>query len=440
MKHLTIKAHRDAATSAVPVRMPWARRLLATAAVGAVLVTSCIVGQANDPAYAATYPSWDDVQAARSDESTKQAEIERIQGILKQLEDDAAAKQALAVERGNEHDTAVHAFDEAGFKLDQLLTEAASKQADADRSKLRAGQLAAQLSRSGGEDVAASLFFDSAAASDLLSQLGMASKITDQSAGVYAKATQDQNAAQALADQATIAKVALKDLADAAEAALEAANAASDAAAAALDEQQDNQAVLQAQLAVLVENRQATESDFQAGVNARAAAAAELARRQAAAAAASASTSRSTGSAVAGSVSPTGWTLPASGALRSPYGWRLNPYSGVYALHAGADIGAACNQAIYAAHAGTVTQSGWSGGYGNFIQIANGDGVSTAYGHIVNGGLLVPRGATVAAGQLIALVGSTGGSTGCHLHFEVRINGSAIEPVGFMRDRGVTIG
>jgi murein DD-endopeptidase MepM/ murein hydrolase activator NlpD len=87
-----------------------------------------------------------------------------------------------------------------------------------------------------------------------------------------------------------------------------------------------------------------------------------------------------------------------------------------------------------------VAYSGWYGDYGNFILINNGDGTSTAYGHIINGGLLVGVGARVGAGQNIARIGTTGGSTGCHLHYEVRVNGTQVDPVPFMRARGVTLG
>ena len=423
-----------------PSSAPWRRRMLAGVLAVTLAAGGAIAVQATAPAYAADYPSWQDVEAARSDEQVKQGEIDKIRDILAGLQSQATAAQTVAEERGGEYQTAVQAFDNASYKVDQLQAQADAAQAVADESKLRAGQLAARLARAGGGDVSASLFFGGDSAEDLLQSLGMASKITDQSAGVYAKAVQDQNAAQLYTDQAEVAKKALKDLADAAEAALKVANDAADAAAAALAEQQDNQAVLEAQLAVLSENRAATEADYNAGERAAAAAAAALLKLQQDATARSTATSASIGATPAGQVGGSGWSLPAAGRIASPYGYRVNPATGAYALHAGVDIGAGCGTAIYAAHSGTVTQSGPNGGYGNFIQIANGDGTSTAYGHIVNGGLLVGRNAQVQAGQLIALVGSTGQSTGCHLHFEVRLNGTATNPVTYLADRGVKIG
>lgn len=407
-----------------------ARRVAAILASVAIAVSASTA--AFSPAFGKDYPSWDDVQAARSSEAAKQVEVDRITQLLEQLSARVAESQAVAAQRGEEYQAAQQQFDDANFTAQQLQDQATAAEALAETSKRRAGQLAARLARN-GNDVSASLFFDGAGADDLLSQLGLASKITDQSAGVYEKATRDQNNAQALTDQANRAKDALKVLADAAAAALQAANEAADAAAAALQEQQDNEAQLQAQLAVLTENREATEADFQAGVEARAAAAraAEAARLAALAA---------TTTHPVGVISNTGWVRPASGGISSPFGYRINPYSQVYAFHAGADIGAGCGQPIYAAHSGTVIMAGPNGGYGNFVQIANGDGVTTSYGHIVDGGIAVSRGSTVSAGSLIARVGSTGNSTGCHLHYEVRVGGTAIDPVPFMRDRGAAIG
>ncbi|MEK6345478.1 MAG: M23 family metallopeptidase, partial [Curtobacterium sp.] len=103
------------------------------------------------------------------------------------------------------------------------------------------------------------------------------------------------------------------------------------------------------------------------------------------------------------------------------------------------DLGSPCSSAIVAAAAGTVEYVGWYGGYGNYVRIAHAGGITTAYGHIVNGGFRVSPGQRVSAGQLIALVGSTGNSTGCHAHVEVHTGGATIDPVPFLRARGVGI-
>jgi len=110
-------------------------------------------------------------------------------------------------------------------------------------------------------------------------------------------------------------------------------------------------------------------------------------------------------------------------------------------LHTGQDIsGTGCGTPIYAAHSGTVTYAGPYSDLGNFIQLDNGGGITTGYGHIINGGILVHIGQHVAPGQQIAKVGSTGASLGCHLHFIVRVNGALTDPLPFMRNRGITLG
>jgi murein DD-endopeptidase MepM/ murein hydrolase activator NlpD len=136
----------------------------------------------------------------------------------------------------------------------------------------------------------------------------------------------------------------------------------------------------------------------------------------------------------------TGWALPVHGPLTDGFGPRPSRPAGTALFHPGDDLGAGCGATIDAASAGTVVAAGPNGSYGNFVMIDHGGGVATAYGHVVDGGIRVAVGQTVAAGQPIALVGSTGASTGCHLHFEVRVNGVQIDPLPFMAARGVTLG
>ncbi|OJX72596.1 MAG: hypothetical protein BGO91_01250 [Leifsonia sp. 71-9] len=140
------------------------------------------------------------------------------------------------------------------------------------------------------------------------------------------------------------------------------------------------------------------------------------------------------------SLIPDGWTLPVHGPLTDGFGPRPSRPAGTALFHPGDDIGAACGTTIVAAAAGTVVEAGPNGSYGNFVLIDHGGGVETAYGHIRDGGIGVTVGEVVAAGQAIAQVGSTGASTGCHLHLEVRVNGLQIDPMPFFAARGVTIG
>jgi murein DD-endopeptidase MepM/ murein hydrolase activator NlpD len=125
---------------------------------------------------------------------------------------------------------------------------------------------------------------------------------------------------------------------------------------------------------------------------------------------------------------------PAHGVVSSRFGQRADPFTGESRFHKGLDIAAPLGSAITAAAAGKVVFSGWAEGYGNLVTVDHGDGILTRYAHTAAN--LVHAGDDVAAGQEIALVGSTGRSTAPHLHFEVHKNGQPIDPmqiVGFAR-------
>lgn len=121
---------------------------------------------------------------------------------------------------------------------------------------------------------------------------------------------------------------------------------------------------------------------------------------------------------------------PINAPVTSEYGWRVHPVYGTRKLHAGMDFGAAYGSAIHAAGSGVVVTAGWMGGYGNAVVIDHGGGVATLYGH--QSRLAVSAGRRVSAGQVVGYVGSTGLSTGPHLHFEVRVNGSPVNPRGYL--------
>lgn len=126
-----------------------------------------------------------------------------------------------------------------------------------------------------------------------------------------------------------------------------------------------------------------------------------------------------------------GMITPASGPITSYYGSRVHPVTGKLRTHAGIDYGAPYGSNIVAAAAGTVLVSGYnSGGYGNYVIINHGGGITTLYAHASS--LLVSAGQSVSQGQVIAKVGSTGMSTGPHLHFEVHVNGAHTDPLGYL--------
>jgi murein DD-endopeptidase MepM/ murein hydrolase activator NlpD len=124
-----------------------------------------------------------------------------------------------------------------------------------------------------------------------------------------------------------------------------------------------------------------------------------------------------------------GW--PVVGKISSSYGWRRDPIRGGRDFHTGLDIRAPKGRPITAASAGKVVHSGWMGGYGRTVVISHPGGITTLYGHCSQ--LLVKSGQSVKRGQRIALVGSTGRSTGNHLHFEVRSRGATVNPITVLR-------
>ena len=138
--------------------------------------------------------------------------------------------------------------------------------------------------------------------------------------------------------------------------------------------------------------------------------------------------SQSGGSAVSGGTGQLGW--PVNGPITSPFGGRIHPVTGIWLGHTGLDIGVPYGTPVHAADGGKVILASWYGGYGNAVVIDHGNGISTLYGH--NSSLAVSVGQTVSKGEVVAYCGSTGVSTGPHVHFEVRINGRPVDPLGYL--------
>ena len=129
-------------------------------------------------------------------------------------------------------------------------------------------------------------------------------------------------------------------------------------------------------------------------------------------------------------------TLPSLYPVDTPYksssfGWRKDPFLGVRAFHKGLDFSAATGEPIMATASGIVTEAGFERDYGKYIKINHGDGLETRYAHASK--LLVSKGDVVRREQVIALVGNTGRSTGPHLHYEIRLNGRALDPKQYLK-------
>lgn len=206
-------------------------------------------------------------------------------------------------------------------------------------------------------------------------------------------------------------------------------------AQALIQKKKDEQSAILAQ----AQNDKATaeqmEADLQASSNAIRALLQQRAAERAAAAAAAAQAAQSGGGGGGGGgytyVQGTGQLAwPVSGVITSDFGWRNHPIFGRQIFHSGIDIGVDEGTPVHAADAGTVVYSGWMDGYGYAVVIDHGNGMSTLYGH--NSSLAVSEGESVSKGSVIAYAGSTGNSTGPHVHFEVRINGDPVDPQGYL--------
>ena len=125
---------------------------------------------------------------------------------------------------------------------------------------------------------------------------------------------------------------------------------------------------------------------------------------------------------------------PVAGPVTSPYGYRTHPIYGYYALHNGTDFGAGCGARLYAGASGTVMSTYYDAVYGNRLYLnvgqVNGKNLTLVYNHL--SGYAVGQGAHVSRGQTVGYVGDTGWSTGCHLHFTVLVNGSPVDPMGYL--------
>ncbi|MGC5077387.1 peptidoglycan DD-metalloendopeptidase family protein [Agrococcus sp. DT81.2] len=468
------RPHRTGASEATPARGRGLRHALATSAAVAGMVLAMLVPGAPSASAGEVdeygFPTWAEVEAARGDEAAKNQQIEQIRGLIAQLESDLANAQAVSEQKAAEAIAAQSSYDEQVAVADRLQEQADEATGRAQQSQIAAGQLAAELARSGGTgDMSAELFANPGSADTWLYRLDLMDRAAGTADTLYERAQQDANTAQAMQDQAAVARERLLELKEEADAAYAEAQAAAAAAQAAVEVEQNYRVELEAQLEVLVQDRAATEADYAAGQAHRAWLAeqerirlererreAEEARqrwlaeqqRQAAAAAAAASAAGNQGGAGSSSgggsvpVAPpasSGWQTPHYGRFTSGYGWRNDPLGQLgRKLHGGVDIAAGCGTPIYAPADGTVTLRGRDTYGANILYIAHGGGVQSEFAHMSAPAVVTP-GQRVRAGQVVAYEGSSGYSTGCHLHFQIRVGGNLVNPEPFLNARGVSL-
>ncbi|WP_159605531.1 M23 family metallopeptidase [Agromyces humi] len=416
------------------------RTIAATALIAAAITAAAVTA----PAQADPYPSWEDVEAAKANTAAAAAKVAELEGVLAGLQSNADAARAVSDKAAEKVIKAQDALDKATERSNALGAQADAAKQKADEAKVGAARIAAQQYRAAqGQDTALSLWSaDADEAEDLLAGLGRIEKVSEASTAIMNKATESSNTSKALTEQAKSAEGERAKLQDEAQAQFEEAAAAQQAADAALAEQQAKTAEVQAQLDFLKDAEAKTSADYEAGVAAKKAAE-EAARRAAEEAAKNNHHGGGGGGGGSSTPSGSGWAKPAYGPNTDGFGQRPVICGGGMCsggFHYGFDIGAGCDAPVYAASSGTVIWAGGLGTYGNFVKIDHGDGIATGYAHNRWGGLLVDDGQWVNAGQQIAWSGTTGASTGCHVHFEVFRWGSRIDPYSFMADRGIYLG
>lgn len=373
-------------------------RAAITAGLLTVLLSSAAVIGGASPALAAELPSTQD----HSGPTTSPSELSRVLAKLAELGKAAQTAETASQKATIHAQRAARAARAASTARDDAEARARKAAIDAEVSRARASSAAAQLARSGSTSQdATGLILQGLGAQRTLWGLSRMSELSVSSTKVFSEAAAADAAAEA---SATLA----------AHAASEADDRASKARAAAATAKKRYSAVIDL---IARQRARAQELSAQSEVLSSAGAAAVT---------------------VSGSVASTGWVAPVAGTLRDGFGPRPNmPVAGVSPFHRGQDIAAPCGTVIEAASSGTVVQAGYLGSYGNLVLLNNSDGVQTGYAHATR--LLVHPGQKVVAGRPISTVGSTGAASGCHLHFEVRIRGVAVDPTPFMAGRNAPL-
>jgi murein DD-endopeptidase MepM/ murein hydrolase activator NlpD len=393
------------------------RVLAGVLALGILPVSVVLTPYPVEAVQVADYQSWEEVVAAQRNTGQAKQLAAQLQAQVQGLQDEAQRTQAEADAKGAVYAEAQTAYDNQNVETQALLDQTAAAQEAADEAYLAAAQVISEISRSGSTDITPRLFTAPGSPDALLDRLEISRVLGERYSDLYNQAIELRNAANALADQAEVAQGILETLRLAAETAFKDAQAAAAAAATKLEQTQRDIAEVQARIDYLVGISTATTAAYNEGIRAM------------------------WGPNAGGQISASGWAKPVNGYISSNYGNRFHPIYKRWMWHTGVDIaGQGCGATIWAAHAGTVVFAGWSGDWGNYVLIDHGDGTSSAYAHIQEGGIGVSIGQSVSPGQPIAKVGTTGGSTGCHLHFIIRINGNLTDPVPFMRNQGITLG
>ena len=357
----------------------------------------------------------DDIEAAKAKEGVLTSEIQAAGQRIEALSGDIGALTSLIAEL--EADLAA-----LRAKLDRLQARFEQQTEDLERLKqqyrLAQQQLEERLVQLYQSDETDSfgVLLQVQSLGDLLDQLEYFDSIGRQDRAISRELKRLREAMKVAREKTRVTKAQVAKETDA----LAAKTAEQIAAKQELEAQQSALSAARSQkqgvLANVHEHREEAQEDLEALEAASAALAAQIRAAQA-------SSSGGGGGGSSGSgTSSSGFIWPVSGVVTSGFGYRWGR------MHEGIDVSAPCGTPIRAVAAGTIIFSGWMGGYGNLVVVDHGNGLATAYAHqsaiYASGG--------VGQGQTIGAVGTTGSSTGCHLHFEVRVNGGAVDPMGYL--------
>ena len=394
----------------------WAFRLCGLALAAAVAV-SLLPETVVVPASAVTQAEIDAMREEADDLKSQQKEIQAKLDALEADQANAMERKTLLEQQINATQAEINTIAAQIAKYDELIAQKQEELSQAEAEEQAQYELFCERVRymeEQGEVSYWSILFSSKDFADLLDNAMMVEEIMD-----YDNQVMDQLIAlreQIESDKAEL-ETARQEQQD--------AKAEQEAAQANLQAQESEVDALLSQISNQEDELEAREAQLRAASDA---ATAEIAAAE-----------RELAAQIANVPSESGflWPLPGRYNLSSLFGSRKHPITGKANNHTGIDIPASSGTSILAAKSGVVTTSTYNNSYGNYVVVSHSDGTSTLYAHMVRRNC--SKGDTVSQGQVIGYVGTTGSSTGNHLHFEVRVNGSRVDPINYFTDLPLTI-
>ena len=381
------------------------------AALLAVCLTAALPVYLAPPASAVTQEEIDALKNSAKDLDSQKKDLQQQLAAVaadknKALEQKALLEQQIAV-----LNTQIVNITEQIAMYDQLILEKTGELAQAEADEARQYELFCQRVRmmeEEGEVSYWSILFNSSSFSDLLDRFIMVEEIID-----YDNAVMDQLIA--IREQIEVDKAELEEVRRGQQAAKEELEAAK----AELKAQESKVEQLIREISAKEDELEKAEAQLKAAAEAMDK---EIREKE-----------RALAAQLAKIVSEAGfiWPLKSDKTLTSLFGNRIHPITGKANNHSGVDIASAGGTPILAAKSGLVTTSGYNNSYGNYVVVSHGGGQSTLYAHMSS--RAVSEGQSVTQGQTLGYVGSTGSSTGNHLHFEVRLNGGRLDPLDYFK-------